>query len=123
MPGARTKRRIFFIAFAIAAILVHVCALPGHVHAAPSVTEGHVHGAPASEHDHETGDPLGDPLYVESCDAVRPANAAQAAPMPAGGCADVASAEIAVSVVVRPVDETPPRASPPLYLVHRALLI
>jgi hypothetical protein len=106
------------IAFAIVATLAHVCVLPGHVHATPAAEADH-HGAPVGDHH----DAPGDGLHVASCDVVRPETITAGAP-------SVATVPAYRDVVVRAVRgfrlalEAPqPTGSPPLYLVHRVLLI
>jgi len=101
---------------ALAAIVAHICVLPGHVHATPA-SHGHGHEEPASDHQSSDG------VHTASCEALRPASVSGAAllivhtpvpsvltrPEPAG--------------LGRPADTPSPSASPPLYLTHRALLI
>ena len=115
----RAKFGLLFIAFAIAATLAHICVLPGHAHAAPSLIEHPAHDEPATDH-HDAPD---DAWHAESCDAVRPANAATPPPPTLVAVPVVVTFATVFSTAARPVDTTSSTASPPLYLTHRALRI
>jgi hypothetical protein len=119
MPIRHTKFTLPIIVFAIVTAVAHICVLPGHGHAAPFLTDGHGHDAPVPGHHDEPGDSS----HIESCEALRSASSMPLPPLLVALPVAVAAAEIVLRVVDRPVEAVPPRASPPLYLVHRALLI
>jgi hypothetical protein len=102
---------------ALATIVGHVCAVPGHAHAA---TMGHHdHGQPA--HDHPDGP---DGAHIASCDAVRSPSATQVAPLPIAVVSMGGLEGIVRRLVNKPPSEVAvPTSSPPLYLAHRSLLI
>ena len=120
MATRRPRIMLLFIAFAIIATLVHVCALPGHIHAAELDTADHSHDVPPSDH----SDAPDDSAYGESCDALRPGSSPAppavfiALPASAAWVLERLEARSRTADVV-----TSSRASPPLYVVHRALLI
>jgi hypothetical protein len=107
------------LVFAVAVTLAHVCALPGHTHAAPAVADDHAHAD--ARHHHDDGHAEGS-LDATSCDVLRPASAVPAPPVLAVGPAGVMPARPSVHAGDGAVAAAP-RASPPLYLAHRALLI
>jgi hypothetical protein len=119
MAHARSAFRLLFLVFAITATVAHICVLPDHVHAAPPVTENHGHDEPATDRH----DAPSDSFYVESCDALQPSSFVPVPPSPAAVATVSTLVEIACHAVDRAVDGTPPRASPPLYLIHRTLRI
>jgi hypothetical protein len=93
-------------------LLGHVCVLPLHDHEQPA-TSHH-----AEDQDHRGGDSM----HAASCEAVRSAS-------PASPCVPhvttALSADVAVPQTRRiPLTRRPqPSSSPPLYLLHAALLI
>ena len=115
----RSTLMLCFIAFAIVATLGHICVLPGHVHAAVADAGDHGHTVPVEPH-HDSTD---DTAYGESCDALRPGSSTPGATLLAAITTAIASADIRPRLVAQAIDATPPRASPPLYVIHRALLI
>jgi hypothetical protein len=116
LRAMRTPRRASFLSLALLAVLAltmvgHICVLPhGEDHQrAPRESPGH-------EHDH------GDDMHVASCEGIR--SAAPCSPcislvamafIPYGGAPKAAR----VSTTPRPE----PTSSPPLFLLHAALLI
>jgi hypothetical protein len=107
-PGRSTWA---LVAIAIVMLLGHICALPFHAHA----------GVFTAHHDHESAPPGDDSVHTASCEAVETSpsidipNAVEAAPQLATGSA-VPQPAVAVAVPT-------PAASPPLFLLHAALLI
>ena len=102
------------LAVACVVALAHVCVLPTHGHAATV--------APAASHDHDSHHD-DEALHSASCDAVRAASVSVPTPI------------IPVSLVAYPDDSRcripanvssaapTPAPSPPLFLLHAALLI
>ncbi|PYN91135.1 MAG: hypothetical protein DMD91_34795 [Candidatus Rokuibacteriota bacterium] len=112
----RPMLRLLFVATAVFAVLSHVCALPAHAHVA-------IVSPVIDEHDATDPHDSSESLHAASCEAI--VNASNALPSP-------------VSVLVlRPLDswaalgrerlmpvvDRPPAESPPLFLLHAALLI
>jgi hypothetical protein len=106
------------VAFALLAIVGHVCALPGHAHAAATASD-HSPSAPVSDHDHSDGDAL----HAASCEAVRSGAATAATPTVVAASARTSATDDRVDTRLRMAGSAPPTSSPPLYLTHRALLI
>lgn len=108
------KSALSWLVFVVAALAVagHLCVaddLPVVTGAAPS--EGH---ADADGDAHET-------LHAASCYAVAPQFSA---PLPAPGlCPPRVAVYTSVAVVARAIHAPAPYASPPLFLLHAALLI
>ena len=103
--------------FAFIAALAHVCALPGHSHA-----DG---ASPHSHHDErapsDTGD--GDAMHAASCDSLQPP-ARSANPEPAVALSPHAElVSVWLPRLVRNAVIVRPTSSPPLFLLHRSLLI
>ena len=100
------------VVIAVAAVLGHVCVLPGHVHAAP-----------VDEHGSHDGGRADDSVHAASCDALKStsptlstASLVATTPLVSADCA----------LRQRAVHVLPPRVhaeSPPLFLLHSALLI
>ena len=115
MRSPRAAWLILLVACIVA--LAHVCALPGHSHAASEKPHVHDEAAAPGESDH------GDAIHSASCDAAPPAPTTAIVAL------------IPVSLVQRPWPPTPaavtgPRlacvtatSSPPLFLLHASLLI
>lgn len=114
----RPTRRHGFVAaalliVAIIAVLAHVCVLPVHAHAVP--VEGH-----GSHHD----DSSDNSVHTASCDALKTASATPSIILVATAV-PVAGVE-PVSLKGHAFDAAPVRThsgSPPLFLLHAALLI
>ena len=105
------------IVVALLAVIGHVCAVPGHAHALTS--PGHERDAPAADHSRSDGGAV----HAASCEAVRSgvvsvATASVLAATPLGY-----AAVDTVQRYSRVVESPPPAASPPLYVMHRALLL
>ena len=119
MATRRPRVMLLFIAFAIIATLAHVCTLPGHIHAAELDTADHSHDVRPSDH----SDAPDDSAYGESCDALRPGSS----PAPPVVFIELPTSTALVferlEVRSRTAAVVTSRASPPLYVVHRALLI
>jgi hypothetical protein len=118
MDRLRRVVTLGLLALAIVATLGHICMLPGHVHAAPAAEDDH-HDAPTAGHH----DADGDAVHAASCDVVRPGTIAAGVP-------SVAAVPLYRDAVVRflrgprlALEAPQPTGSPPLYLVHRVLLI
>jgi len=118
MPTKRRPVTRVLIAFVLAAVVAHICALPGTVDAVTSSADhGDAHPHSASDHE-EPGDG-----HAATCAALRPgttttvvATPAMLAPIAPDGAAGSARSP-------RSADVAPGAASSPLYLTHRALLI
>jgi hypothetical protein len=101
---------LLFIAVAI--VLSHVCALPTHAHA----------DQPAAHTSHGS-DPAHEGVHGASCEAVKP-TASSAVPAGLPQAATVESTAITLQTVPAARDRVPDsRSSPPLFLLHAALLI
>ena len=116
-----TKRcsaiRHVLVVAALLTVLGHVCALPGHAHAAGAA--GDHHGLPTTDHEHSDGDAV----HAASCEAVRSASATVGTPILIGLSPRASITAALVDAPLRAAESTPPTSSPPLYLTHRALLI
>jgi hypothetical protein len=106
------------LAVALFAVLGHVCALPEHVHAATTASD-HSPAAPLSDHEHSDGDAV----HAASCEAVRSGTPSVATPTVGPGYTRIRAIDDGVDTRSRAAESTPPSSSPPLYLVHRTLLI
>jgi hypothetical protein len=113
----RTRRHGFVVAalliVAIIAVLAHVCVLPVHAHAVP--VEGH------GSHDDDSSDSS---VHTASCDALKTASATPSIALVATSV-PVVDVE-PVSLKGHAFDAAPVRThpdSPPLFLLHAALLI
>jgi hypothetical protein len=98
---------------AIIAVLGHVCVLPVHAHAVP--VEGH------GSHDDDSSE---NSVHTASCDALKGASATPSI-LPAATSMPLVAVE-PLSLKRRAGDVAPARAhadSPPLFLLHAALLI
>jgi hypothetical protein len=117
-----TKRRPavthILIAVALLAVIGHVCALTGHVHAATSAS-AHGHAAPITDHEHSDGDAL----HAASCEAVRSGAATAETPTVVAASSRTSATDDRVETRLRAAESAPPTSSPPLYLTHRTLLI
>jgi hypothetical protein len=114
------RRSVFTVlltVIALAAIVGHVCALPGHAEAIAH-GGGHHDGSPVTD-DH-AGD---DALHAASCEALRPAAVAPALPTAAAAPSRITATVPSRPVRARAVDAVARAAPPPLYLTHHALLI
>lgn len=102
--------RLLLTLVALATVVGHVCAVPGHAHTMPS-HDGHDHSDADGSH-------------VASCEALRPAAAPDASALsPVMLPYLVASPGPVSEFSERASDAPAPSSSPPLYLAHRALLI
>jgi hypothetical protein len=112
MRGSRPAALVLFL-IAFAAVLSHVCVLPAHAHGdAP-------HDA---AHDHGDREHPGDGVHAASCEVVRAAVPGLAPPALVAPLAAVVSVTVTSAGIVEA--PTPPVASsPPLFLLHAALLI
>lgn len=115
MSHARSVLRLSLALVALATIVGHVCALPGHLHAT-AVKESHNHPQSAPDH-HDAADGDG------SCEALRPGAAVPATTVLIAMPSSAAAAPTAYRVIDRVSEAPDPTSSPPLYLAHRALLI
>lgn len=98
---------------AIIAVLGHICVLPVHAHAVP--VEGH------GSHDDDSS---GNSVHTASCDALKSASATPTI-LPVATTMPLVVVE-PLSLKGRAFDVAPARAnadSPPLFLLHAALLI
>jgi hypothetical protein len=96
---------------AIIAVLGHICVLPVHAHAAP-----------AESHDSHGEEPGDHSVHTASCDALKSTSATPLI-VPAATWAPLAAVE---AVGLRLFDSATSRScaeSPPLFLLHAALLI
>jgi hypothetical protein len=116
MNRERSVSRLLLVALALAAIVAHVCVLPGHVHATPAAN-GHRHEEPTSDH------PSSDGFHAASCEALRPASVSAAPLLIVRAPSTEVLGVLAPVGLSRAADTPPPTSSPPLYLAHRALLI
>jgi hypothetical protein len=103
---------VLLIAVAVFSALAHICAGPLHAHAA-AVTAHEDHHSP-----HGDGD-LG---HGGSCEGVTSA-AIPAAPAVASALIGIAIADAAAVSAPRLLSAPVPTSSPPLFLLHAALLI
>jgi hypothetical protein len=117
MSHVRSVFRLSLALVALATIVGHICALPGHLHATP-VMDTHDHPQSAPDH-HDAADGYGD----GSCEALRPGTAASATTVLIAMPSSAAAAPTAYVVIDRVGEAPDPASSPPLYLAHRALLI
>jgi hypothetical protein len=112
----RSLPRLFLVALAFAAILGHVCVLPTHAHA---------ESVPAATAHHETADDHGtdESLHGASCDAA--VSTAEKIGQPVSATIDRLIDSLAFYPRLRAVtaDATRRSESPPLFLLHAALLI
>lgn len=102
---------VAMLIIAIVAVLGHVCVLPVHAHAAP-----------AESHDSHGDEPGDNSVHTASCDALKSTSAA-ALIVPAAAWSPLVAVEAAGP---RLFDAAPSRSraeSPPLFLLHAALLI
>jgi len=109
---------LLILAMAICAMISHVCApVVGHVMPVMTHDGGHHHhDAPAGD-DHP-----GDSFHAASCEALRPGTV-QAPPIPIG---PTVGAMVCTSLPLRAVEPRPVAAatnSPPIFLLHAALLL
>jgi hypothetical protein len=113
---SRSLPKLSIVAMAFVALLGHVCVLPTHAHAEP---------VPAATAHHETADDhgSGESLHGASCDAV--VSTAGNAPLAVPAIADRLLDSLAFDLRLRtvPVNATLRSESPPLFLLHAALLI
>jgi hypothetical protein len=117
MSRRLSLKQLLLVSIAFAAIVGHICVLPGHVHAAPAAS-GHASEEPAHNHAPADG------THAASCEALRPASSPSVPTFVVGMLPTATSfAMAAVGTVERSSDRPPPRSSPPLYLTHRSLLI
>jgi hypothetical protein len=107
------------VALAIALLGLHVCVLPGHVDAAPGhgSSGSHDEGVPTHEGSSEEGD-----VHAASCEAVRAAPGLTVV-VPVVTQVLVFAAPMAMSSVAVTPPASPPGSPPPLFLLHRSLLI
>jgi hypothetical protein len=108
--------RFLLVTVGVAAIVAHICVLPGHVHATPG-SNGHGHEQPASDH------PSSDGVHAASCEALRSAPVSGALPLIVHAPSAAVLSGLTSTGLGRPAEKTTPTSSPPLYLTHRALLI
>jgi hypothetical protein len=112
----RSLPKLFVVALAFAAVLGHICVLPTHAHAA---------SAPAATAHHETADDHGadESLHGASCDAA--VSTAGNVPLPVSVIVDRLLDSRASYLQLRAVtfDAALRSESPPLFLLHAALLI
>ena len=117
-PAAVTRQmlRLLFVVAAVFAVLSHICALPAQAHVAivsPAVDE------------HDATDPhdSSESLHAASCEAA--VNASGALPSPISVLVPRVPDSWAALGHERlmPVVDRPPAESPPLFLLHAALLI
>ena len=94
---------------AVAAVFSHICVLPGHTH------DGDAHHDAGHEHP-------GDAIHAASCDAVSATAPGIVPPALASRVAVVASVA-AGERHERPIATPSVASSPPLFLLHAALLI
>ncbi|HEV8616116.1 MAG TPA: hypothetical protein VGU22_11550 [Methylomirabilota bacterium] len=111
------KVRLLFV-IGIVAIVGHVCALPTHTHvSAAAGTHGHADAADSRE-----GEPSEDAVHAASCDAVR--TPTSTVPAPVGIVARyIEPHETVRSTAARRAAPVAVMFSPPLFLLHAALLI
>jgi hypothetical protein len=106
--------RWFLLALAVVTVLGHICALPFHAHAGAIET----HGEPPSHH----GDADADALHGASCEVVKSRTGGGDRPIPAPvGVATLVAEPGTPFSKVAPVPVV--IGSPPLFLLHAALLI
>ena len=104
------------VAVAVAMVLGHICALPFHAHA------GVITSHDERESHHGPGDQDNDATHAASCDAVK-------APPAVDGAAVLVPVGVVPIVIASPVrhlaeaDASILVGSPPLFLLHAALLI
>jgi hypothetical protein len=106
------------VVVALIAVVGHICALPGHSHAATAGSD-HPPTAPITDHEHSDGDAV----HAASCEAVRSAAVNVETPTVAATSLSTSVIECSIETLPRVVAWRPPTASPPLYLTHRTLLI
>lgn len=105
---------VLLLFVALLAAVLHVCVLPVGAHAPAS-------GAHDGHHEHESG-AAGEGVHAASCDlAAGTRGVPTAAPVPVPQTGPTV-ASIIVSPAVAPTAPAPPD-SPPLFLLHAALLI
>jgi len=116
LPAVSLLAVAFFVAF------THVCVWPTHAHAGAS----HRHDVAATPdgHDESPHHPDGDAVHVASCDAVGTA-AVSLPPAPPVSDVGVFGTPLVTELrgAARAPEVRPPGASPPLFLLHAALLI
>jgi hypothetical protein len=115
MNRERSVSRVLLVALALAAIVAHICVLPGHVHATPAAN-GHGHEAPASDH-------ASDGMHAASCEALRSLSVSGAPLVIVHAPSTAVLIGLAPAGLSHRADTPAPTSSPPLYLTHRALLI
>ena len=104
------------VALAVVMVLGHICALPFHAHAGVITTHEE------RESHHSDTDPDEDAAHAASCDAVKAAPAADGVAV----LIPIDTVPVVVSPLVRHLAEADASAvggSPPLFLLHAALLI
>ena len=105
-----------FLVVALIVAFAHVCALPGHSHAAEALPQSHHAETP------QDGSHGGGGMHGASCDAVRPVPGTSAGAVVAVHPRNsFIAARLALSNTH--IDAVPPTPSPPLFLLHRSLLI
>ena len=98
---------------ALVAVLSHVCSLPGHSHIGAHHEDGDHTAADQSHSD--------DGIHAASCEAVRVPTSGLTPPAVVCG---VDSLVVVAAVAMEPLPRAPrAAASPPLFLLHGALLI
>jgi hypothetical protein len=110
---------------ATVAVLGHICAFSFHAHA----SELHVHlsdvsvpGPPAHDHEGSDGPDADDSFHGASCDAVRPASSSAVPILPTTARMHLESSTPALHVAPN-VRLGVVSSTPPLFLLHAALLI
>jgi hypothetical protein len=112
------KVRLLFV-IGIVAIFGHVCALPTHTHvSAAAGTHGHADAADSRE-----GEPSEDAVHAASCDAVRTPTSTVPAPVAIVVARYIEPHETVRSTAARRAAPVAVMFSPPLFLLHAALLI
>ena len=118
----RRVTTILVLMLTVVGVLAHICVLPLHAHASDAAAHRHQgHDAPARAHPHDADETGG--IHPPSCEALRATSAVVLA-APSATVVDFVTTCDWLSVGVRFAPAPPPTGSPPpLYLVHRALLI
>lgn len=111
MKCLRTAGALVILVIAVIAVLGHICMLPVHAHAVP--VEGH------GSHDEDSA---GHSVHTASCDAIK--TTPSAAALIPGLAATSLPVVTATSCPLQSAPHPVVRAkSPPLFLLHTALLI
>lgn len=108
---------LLLVAVALATVIGHVCALPGHVHATPHDVN-HAHSVPVADGHVPTPD-----ADAASCEALRGPSTTVVLTVLVVAAPSATSATVVRHAIGREPGKPVPTSSPPLYLAHRTLLI